>query len=139
MERLSKAKFDIHWMTRKDGDPHTPLFFNAAKGDINKLRLYLKEQRDPALKFAVDQHKRSPMHIAAMEGRTGTLELLLMHGFNPNARDRVLRTPLHLAALYGWDACGDTLLRTGGDILARDSLGRSAVHFAACGPSAVLL
>jgi ankyrin repeat protein len=74
-----------------------------------------------------------------MEGRTGTVELLLMSGFNPNARDRLLRTPLHMAALYGWDGCADTLLRTGADVNARDSLGRSAVHFASCGPSAILL
>ena len=51
-----------------------------------------------------------------MEGRTGTVEFLILSGFNINARDKILRTPLHYSALYGWDGCCDALLRGGADI-----------------------
>jgi len=70
-----------------------------------------------------------------IEGHLTIVELLVMSGFNPNARDRTLKTPLHYASLHGHETIADTLLKAGADIMARDSLGRSSIHFAASCPS----
>ena len=79
------------------------------------------------------------MHLAAIEGHLSTVELLVLSGFNPNARDRTLKTPLHYSSLYGHESVSDTLIKAGSDLMARDSLGRSSIHFAASSPSALVL
>ena len=53
-----------------------------------------------------------PLHVAAVSGNLGAVELLLEFGAEPHNHEPVLgRTPLHLAALKGHESCVEVLLR----------------------------
>lgn len=42
--------------------------------------------------------KRTPLHIAAMQGHSGIVEMLIHKGVNTNCKDDDENTPLHLAS-----------------------------------------
>lgn len=60
-----------------------------------------------------DLEGRTPLHIAAWQGHTGTVELLLRHGADVNATDREQRTPLQSAAWQGHESVVWLLLKAG--------------------------
>ena len=125
-------------MGKLDNDKFTPLFVNCSRGDVSKVKQFLQANKDPELKTCVDATKKSPLHIVANDGYLSIVELLIMNGFNVNARDRTLKTPLHYACLNGHDSVADTLIKSGADVKAKDSLGRSSIHFSVCSSSAIL-
>ena len=108
IDRLTNAKFDVNWLTRKVSDVYTPLFICAQRGDIDKVTEFLRKSDDNA-KNATDQTGKTALHIACKEGHVALAELLIKKGFNVNARDRTLKTPLHLAALYSHEVLVDVL------------------------------
>lgn len=46
-----------------------------------------------------DEHKRSPLHLAACRGYGDIITMLLQHGANPNILDSLGNTPLHLSVI----------------------------------------
>ena len=132
IDRLTKANFDIKWMTRKSDGAHNQLFASCARGDVDKVLEYLRKNDDSAID-AVDSTMKTGLHIAVKEGHIALSEVLIQKRFNVNCRDRTLKTPLHYACLNSHETLTEILLRSGADILARDSSGRTALHFAACG------
>jgi len=54
-------------MTKRTTDVNTLLFDNCVKGDIEKVKDFIKKS-DQSIIFAVDDKKKSPLHIAAKEG-----------------------------------------------------------------------
>lgn len=46
-----------------------------------------------------DEHKRSPLHLAACRGYGDVITILLQHGANPNIVDSLGNTPLHLSVI----------------------------------------
>jgi hypothetical protein len=65
-------------------------------------------------------HNVTPLHAAATRGHTDILALLLKHGADVDARDRLNITPLHLASVEGKLEAGRCLLDHGADINPRD-------------------
>ena len=135
LERLHFANFDLQWMTRRTKNVYDFLFSNCARGDVEKVRDFMRKTADENLLFAVDERKRSPLHLAAREGHTALVEFLLLKGFNVAARDRLLKTPLHYAAQLGHDVVASTLMKNGSPLDARDNCGRSAFLYACLGSS----
>lgn len=60
-----------------------------------------------------DLEGRTPLHIAAWQGHTAMVELLLRHGADVNATDREQRTPLQSAAWQGHENVVWLLLKAG--------------------------
>ena len=139
LERLNRANFDLHWMARKTKNIYDFLFVNCIKGDVEKVRDFIKKTADENLLYAVDERKRSPLHLAAKEGHTSLVEYLLLKGFNVGARDRILKTPLHYAAQLGHDVVASTLMKNGSPLEAKDNCGRTSFLYACLGSSAQMI
>lgn len=85
----------------------------------------------------------SPLHVAAREGRTETVDALLADGADPNAKANpgvtgvpnlkadMGDTPLHVAAGKGRAAVVTALLVAAADRNAKDIKGRTPLHVAA--------
>ena len=81
----------------------------------------------------MDQSKGyTPLHLACVQGKTLSVEVLLRRGASITARDHFCRTPLHSAAAAGHQNALLFLLQSepGPDINARDSEGNTALHVA---------
>ena len=130
LERLSRAKFDLHWMTKRAKTAYDFLFQNCVKGDTEKVREFISKSDSRLIIEAVDERKQSPLHLCSQRGHITLVEYLLLKGFNPNARDRTLKTPLHLACQYGHEVIADALIKYGALIEVKDSCGRSPFHYA---------
>ena len=77
---------------------------------------------------AVDDRKRTALHISAANGADEFVRLLLENGASPNVKDINGNTPLHLAACSGFIPIVTLLLHYGGDISATDTNGRTPLH-----------
>ncbi|XP_070708088.1 ankyrin repeat and SOCS box protein 3 [Pempheris klunzingeri] len=64
---------------------------------------------------ALDDHKISPLFVAAQYGQRECLEILVNAGANVNSQAADLATPLLIASQEGHDACVDFLLDHGAD------------------------
>ncbi|GLH05784.1 Uncharacterized protein GBIM_11356 [Gryllus bimaculatus] len=125
--------------------------------------------RRGALLDALDEARRSPLHLAARKGRVDRLlrqgldvnarsftsrrplhfavqqaplpmvVLLLEHGADPRARDGDGHEPLHRAAAAGYDDAVRLLLRHGAQARSQTYVGLTATHFAAASRSVACL
>ena len=64
-------------------------------------------------------HRRTALHYAALNGHAGTVEALLGHRADPNARDADGTTPLEAALEFGHVACAALLAASGSALSAR--------------------
>ncbi|CAI9776734.1 unnamed protein product [Fraxinus pennsylvanica] len=107
------------------------LFSAVQLGDFQTVETVL--EKDPTLihRFTVyDRH--SALHIAAANGQTEILSMLLDRSVNPDLLNRHKQTPLMLAAMHGKISCVKKLIEAGANILMFDSLyGRTCLHYAA--------
>ena len=55
------------------------------------------------------------------------IQLLLLHGFNPDVQAKGGITPLHLAVTNGQIDCVRALIENGADISVRDNQGQDAI------------
>ena len=69
----------------------------------------------------------SVLHEAVEGDQPNVIQLLLLHGFNPDVRARGGLTPLHLAVLKGYVGCVRALIESGADIRLKDDLGQDAI------------
>ena len=87
----------------------------AEKGDIQLLEALA--QRDPSIDRAVNWPGSCkgwrPLIIAAAEGQTEAIQVLLRKGANPDVTNAKGRTALMFAAHYGYAAIVDALLDAG--------------------------
>jgi ankyrin repeat protein len=101
------------------------IFLACALGSAGRVNELL--DRDPALLTATTfQHDAlggggTPLHVAAAQGQTGIVQLLLQRGADPNVRGMGGVTPLHFAAAGGHIEAARVLLEAGADRHARDS------------------
>jgi ankyrin repeat protein len=83
-----------------------------------------------------NEHKQTPLSIAAMHGHEAVVRLLLHHGADMNTKDKLGRTPLSVAAEYGYSGIVRLLLERHmaehqeqrGGIDHKDDFGRTPLH-----------
>ena len=104
---------------------NTPGFFRHANAaDISRC---LKTQNSNAR----DDRGRTPMHLAALEGKAELVAALAEAGADPNALDGKGRTPLHLVAGLGNTPKAVTaLVKAGADLDAKEERGWTPLEFA---------
>lgn len=129
-ERLKRANFDMKWLTKRTDNAFNPLFTAVARGDSARVSEYLRINDLPTCIDAVDDTKKTCLHLACREGHLELTELLLSKGWQVEARDRLLNTPLHLACSRGHAPIVASLLRKRADTQAGDNAGRKAIHYA---------
>ena len=72
-----------------------------------------------------------PIHIAAIEGKTETVKVLLEHGVDISVRTKKGRTPLHFAAMpKSGRPLVQLLLRSGADPYIKDKRGQTPADIA---------
>ena len=84
----------------------------AAKGDRSDTVLALLE-RGADLNKKVEGFDYTPLHVAAQDGHSKVIQLLLTHGADPNLKGFDGWTPLHLAAFGGHTQATQLLLAHG--------------------------
>merc|ERR1711920_251079 len=72
-----------------------PLVSAVAKGNTKMIRALLEMKADASK--PTGQSGETPLHIAARKGRFEAARILLEHGVQANAEDRVGYTPLYVA------------------------------------------
>jgi ankyrin repeat protein len=70
----------------------------------------------------------APIHLAACEGKTSTVRLLIEQKADVSLENDEGWSPMHLAAANGHIPVVDLLLRAKADIMGRDDEGRTALH-----------
>ena len=99
---------------------------------------FLREELDGLRKGGaslelVDAAHKTALHLAASEGKSGTVALLIADGARVDARSTPRCTPLHHAATSGDLATVIALIAGRSEIDATDVDGRTALHYAAVG------
>jgi len=79
---------------------------------------------------ATSLNGNTAMHLAAWNGKTNVIRLLLDSGAYIDWKDSVEQTCLHLAAQRGHFETLEELLGRGADVYARDALGRTVLQLA---------
>ncbi|KAH9365547.1 hypothetical protein HPB48_020587 [Haemaphysalis longicornis] len=107
--------------------PPTPQFLRPTieidSSDIlHRAKFLAMEGADVA---ALDPTSYTAMHLAAMNGHNGCLEVLLKMGADVDNITADGFTPLHLAALNNYADCVRTLLSWGANLAVEDALGRT--------------
>jgi len=100
------------WLTKVTHEKYNAFFVAVIKGDLEAIREYFRKYKDDELLRIVDVSKKSPLHHAAREGRTGVADYLMTKGYRVNARERTLKTPLHYACLFGHAVLAGTQIVT---------------------------
>ena len=106
----SKAKFSQFAGFEK----YTPLIYACTYNNLEIAEQFLT--RVPRINIDKgDKYKRTPLIMAARNGNSRVLALLLKHNANSNAVDTSGNTALHNAAAYGWIECVRLLVRHGAE------------------------
>ncbi|KAF2197628.1 ankyrin [Delitschia confertaspora ATCC 74209] len=109
----------------------TLLSLAVAHGSVKLVQALLANQ---ARANTCGEDGRQPIHIAASQGRTAVVDILIHHGkVNLDALDSRRRTPLHLAAMQGHTEAIKILLSESAAPDIVDTYGFQPVHLAARG------
>jgi uncharacterized protein len=116
----------------------SPVADAAMKGDINAIRLLLKEGADVN---AARGDGMSALHWAAERNSADLASMLVYAGANVAAVTRIGQyTPLHVAARAGSTAVVDILLKAGADVDAKAvPSGATALHLASSAGSSAII
>lgn len=86
-------------MIRGDVDTAQRLLEDAS--DVYGIPCVNDLYRTPAMWcYAFAQSCKNPLHVAAMQGNPVMVQLLLLHGFDVNALDKVSRVNFNLGLLF---------------------------------------
>ncbi|KAI8513299.1 Unconventional myosin-XVI [Branchiostoma belcheri] len=104
----------------------------VGRGDVQTVRRELQAGRDvnQRIKWIWPWDGGTALHLASMNGKTGVVELLIQHGAEVGARDKVGGTALHWASGNGQAGVVKLLIQHGADVGARDEGDRTALHWA---------
>eukprot|EP00455_Lapot_gusevi_P047428 TRINITY_DN6409_c0_g1_i2.p1 TRINITY_DN6409_c0_g1~~TRINITY_DN6409_c0_g1_i2.p1 ORF type:complete len:294 (-),score=2.92 TRINITY_DN6409_c0_g1_i2:48-929(-) len=115
-------------VTSTGPDMRCPIHYlttDTADGHMVWLLLSLGSKIDPR-----DNYARTPLHLAARDGRIEAVYSLLYHGAQIDAVDFYKDTPLHLAAVTNSLAVVQMLVRYGADVNLRNATGKTACDVA---------
>ena len=84
----------------------------SKRGDTGEVERLIREGEDVN---RMDEHGRSPIHLASWHGHTDTVELLLDRGANIEEKDNDGDTPIYRAAEGGHTDTVKLLLDRGAD------------------------
>ena len=112
--QVTIARSLIHYnatLDKADSTGKTPLSVAAEHGYAEILRLF----PEPVVKAACEtDRRRNPLHVAALNNRTGVVQIFLEAGANPDSRDSSLgETALKHAARKGYSSIVELLLAYG--------------------------
>ena len=96
-------------------------------GQLDLLKEFIYYRRE-LLHYQHPPSFTSILHEAVDGNQPDVIELLLLHGFNPNVRARGGLTPLHLAVIKSEANCVRALIDNGADITLKDDQGQDAVN-----------
>ncbi|MHC4572480.1 MAG: ankyrin repeat domain-containing protein [Planctomycetota bacterium] len=108
----------------------------ARKGNLNKVKFILA--KEPELADAKNSTGEIALCLAASEGRTKMVELLIFAGAGVYVKGYDGETALHKAANGGHTEAVELLLAGGADVNARSNKGHTALHRAAGGRKEVV-
>lgn len=112
-------------------------FAAVREGDESSVVEYLKQKSSINVTSSFESEEWSPLHLAAAEGDTAAVILLLGLGAQVDRHvvSKVLpgHTPLHVACRYGNASVAAELLRAGASPDTRDAHGMAPLHYAASG------
>jgi len=107
-------------------------FMKALENAEDDAKLKEMATLEPSLATYVRaSDKETGLHVAAGNGATETVKVLLANGAVVDAVDAYSNTPLLNAAMNGWDDVVVLLLDKGASVTAVDAQGRTPVHLAA--------
>eukprot|EP00386_Alphamonas_edax_P000693 GDKI01002160.1.p1 GENE.GDKI01002160.1~~GDKI01002160.1.p1 ORF type:complete len:281 (+),score=45.29 GDKI01002160.1:218-1060(+) len=108
------AGADVHAQCQINGENVTPLHEAAVWGASEMMQLLISHGAH------FDTGGRSPLHVAASNGRIDCVRVLLGHKADVHARDQQGRTPLFVAASRAQHECVRVLVNGGADINTPD-------------------
>lgn len=127
IDDLIKLGADI---SPKDNDKKSPLHFAAKYGRYNTCKRLLDSAMGPNIINETDGDGLSTLHIAAQNGHTKIITLLMQKGAYVTKDDQD-NTPLHLAAANGYTRSAKLLLTVYPNLLdCANKDGNTALHLA---------
>ncbi|KAH7145594.1 ankyrin repeat-containing domain protein [Dactylonectria estremocensis] len=121
-------KVHVGLINEADDEGRTPLFW--ALGFQTETLQFLLDWPNLLLNIP-DKKGMTALSLAAQEGLSSTVDLLLKRGADPRATDVSTRSPLHYAAESGVPRTVELLLNNGADVRTTDISNRTALHEAA--------
>ena len=107
----------------------TPLHYAALCGIHDVVEFLIVEHSQDANVRCFDEQE-TPFHVASRRGHADVVQLLLEHGAEAKARDRLRRTPLLLASHNGHAEVARVLLENGADTEDQDNRNRTPLLLA---------
>uniref|UniRef100_A0A0N5BJB6 ANK_REP_REGION domain-containing protein n=1 Tax=Strongyloides papillosus TaxID=174720 RepID=A0A0N5BJB6_STREA len=132
---VTKSPCNYCRMTDKEG--RTPFMWAVASENEEVVSGMLKTFDIP--RHGEDNHRYTPLHLAAFAGNLSICKILLLQGWTVTAEDKAGATPLHIAAGKGFTDIVEVCC-TSNDILVKiDTNHRTALFYAALGGQAYTL
>lgn len=100
------------------------------QGNAVEVERLLKAQPE-LVRFNQNQYRMSPLHVAANDGHSAIVKMLLKHSAPVDALDRDNSTPLFSAALAGQAEIVELLAAAGANVNHRADEGVTPLHVAA--------
>ncbi|OON16875.1 ankyrin repeat protein, partial [Opisthorchis viverrini] len=116
------------------------VYLCAETNEVDVLRLILNHPKAKELIELPNIYDDTPLHIAAKNGHSEIVKLLLENGAKVSSKNEKERTPFHNAAKYGRLRIARHLLEHVPSLVSeRDEDGSSAIHLAAASGHVALL
>lgn len=120
--------YSAQLQTNEASSDYNDLFDAITRGTYEDVEDMLNGDNDVDSK---DKAGRTPLHLAASQGKEKIVQLLAEKSKDINARDKERKTPLHLAAAQGKDKAVDILLKKGAKPDLEDYDKQTPLHLAA--------